>query len=75
MQNNNPLTKIDILDFTSIQSLTGYNCSTKQAKCLSEHKIYYITGKDGKIYTTSKWLEQAPYSNHFATNDKVNLDF
>lgn len=75
MNSNNTHLKIDIIDFPTLQILTGFDSPSKQAECLRKHNIYYIQGRDGKIVTTSKWLELAPSSNRFSANDKINLDF
>tara|TARA_B110000438_G_C15813310_1_gene650730 strand:+ start:2055 stop:2342 length:288 start_codon:yes stop_codon:yes gene_type:complete len=75
MRQNNNLQKIDIIDCSMLQKLTGFNSPSKQAECLRKHNVYYIEGKDGQITTTSTWLAQAPLSNAFTANDKVNLNF
>ncbi|WP_019027946.1 DUF4224 domain-containing protein [Colwellia piezophila] len=75
MNSNNTLLKIDIIDFPFLQKLTGFNSPAKQAECLRQHNIYYIEGRDGKVVTTSKWLEQASFSGAFSANDEVNLEF
>lgn len=75
MKLNNTLSTIDIIDFPILRLLTGFESPAKQAECLRKHKIYYIEGKDGRVVTTSKWLEQASFSSPLSANDEINLDF
>jgi hypothetical protein len=75
MMQDSRLQTIDIIDFPILKLLTGFDSPSKQAECLRNHKIYYIQGKDGKIVTTTKWLEQAPFSTSFSANDEINLNF
>lgn len=75
MKSSNALNQIDIIDYPILKQLTGFDSPSKQADCLFRHNIFFLTGKDGKVITTSKWLEQASFSGQFSANDEVNLDF
>jgi hypothetical protein len=75
MELNNTLSTIDIIDFPILRLLTGFDSPSKQAKCLNDHNVFFIEGKDGKITTTSKWLEQAASAVNPSAQAEVNLDF
>ena len=47
-----------VIDFASLQSLSGYKQASKVIAWLREHRIRYVIGGDGKPRTTSDFLSE-----------------
>ena len=49
---------MSIIDFASLQALSGYKQVSKVIAFLREHRIRYVIGGDGKPRTTSDFLSE-----------------